>query len=71
MREQQARVLAQSRETARQCSEREGHDRWGRRYLMSVVKRDGKPGVSLDHRRIVLAVRPGSTQARRAETVHG
>lgn len=70
IREQQDRMLAQPRETPRQFIERESHDLWGRRYLMSVVERDGKPGVSLDHRRIVLAVRPGSSQAKRAEVVH-
>jgi predicted metal-dependent hydrolase len=70
IREQQDRMLAQPRETPRQFIERESHDLWGRRYLMSVVELDGKPGVSLDHRRIVLAVRPGSSQAKRAEVVH-
>lgn len=37
---------------------------------MSVIERDGKPEVSLDHRRIVLSVRPGSSQAKRAEVIH-
>jgi hypothetical protein len=70
IREQQDKIRAQPRETPRQFIERESHDLWGRHYLMSVVERDGKPGVSLDHHRIVLCIRPGSSQAKRAEVVH-
>src|SRR2546429_7575059 len=70
IREQQDKLRAQPRETARQFIERESHYLWGRRYLMSVIEQDGKPEVSLDHRRIVLSVRPGSTQAKRAEVIH-
>jgi predicted metal-dependent hydrolase len=70
IREQQERIRAQPRETPRQFIERESHDLWGRHYLMSVVEREGKPGVSLDHRRIALCVRPGSSQAKRAEVIH-
>jgi predicted metal-dependent hydrolase len=68
--EQQDRMRAQPRETPRQFIERESHDLWGRRYLMSVVERDGRPEVSLDHRRIVLYVRPGSSQAKRGGVIH-
>jgi predicted metal-dependent hydrolase len=70
IREQQDRIRAQPRETPRQFIERESHDLWGRRYLMSVVEREGKPEVSVDHRRIVLCIRPGSGQAKRAEVIH-
>ena len=70
IREQQDKLRAQPRETPRQFIERESHYLWGRRYLMSVIERDGKPEVSLDHRRIVLSVRPGSSQAKRAEIIH-
>jgi len=70
IREQQDKLQAQPRETPRQFIERESHYLWGRRYLMSVVERDGTPGVSLDHRRIILFVRPDSSQARRAEVIH-
>src|SRR3954462_1362846 len=68
--EQRDKLRAQPRETPRQFIERESHDLWGRRYLMSVIERDGKPAVSLDHRRIVLSVRPGSSRARRARIIH-
>ncbi|MDO9225924.1 MAG: SprT family zinc-dependent metalloprotease [Pseudomonadota bacterium] len=65
IREQRARLLAQARETPRQFIERESHTLWGRHYLLSVVEKDAKPAVKLDHRRITLSVRPGSTPAKR------
>lgn len=71
IREQQQRLAKQARETPRQFIERESHYLWGRRYLLTVVQRETKPFVSLDHRRITLTVRPGSNAARRAEVMHG
>jgi predicted metal-dependent hydrolase len=70
IRKQQDGLRSQARETPRQYVERESHYVWGRRYLMSVVERDRKPEVSLDHRRIVLSVRPGSSHGKRAEVLH-
>ena len=37
---------------------------------MTVVHREAKPFVTLDHKRITLSVRPGSGVAKRAEVVH-
>jgi len=65
IRDQQAKLQAQARETPREFVQRESHYLWGRRYLLSVVERDAKPLVKLDHRRIMLQVRPGSDQAKR------
>ena len=70
IREQQATLRAQARETPRQYIERESHDLWGRRYLLTVVEQDGKPSVQIDHRRIVLSVRPGGSLAKREEIMH-
>jgi len=70
IRDQQAKLRAQARETPRQYIERESHDLWGRRYLLSVVEQDEKPSVQIDHRRIVLSVRPGSSLAKREEIMH-
>jgi predicted metal-dependent hydrolase len=67
IRDQQAKLRAQARETPRQFVERESHYLWGRRYLLSVVEQDTKPAVKLDHRRITLTVRPGSALAKREE----
>ncbi len=60
IREQQAKLQAQARETPRQFVERETHYLWGRRYLLTVIEADAKPGVSFDHRQITLSVRPGT-----------
>jgi predicted metal-dependent hydrolase len=65
IRDQQTRLRAQAREAPRQFVARESHYLWGRRYLLSVAETDSKPGVTLDHRRITLTVRPGSKLAKR------
>lgn len=70
IREQQRRIRGQARETPRQFVERESHYLWGRRHLLTVVERDTKPGVKLDHKRITMSVRPGSSLAKRAEIIH-
>jgi len=69
IRDQQEKLRAQARETPRRFVTRESHYLWGRRYLLSVVERDEKPSVTLDHRRITLTVRPGSDTAKR-DSVH-
>jgi len=70
IRQQQEKLRAQAREAPRQFIERESHDLWGRRHLLSVAYRDAKPCVSLDHKRILLTVRPGSDVAQRAKVLH-
>src|SRR5215468_6871327 len=62
IRDQQARLRGQARETPRQFVERESHYLWGRRYLLSVTEEDAKPSVCLSHRSITLTVRPGSSR---------
>jgi hypothetical protein len=69
IRDQRAKMLRQARETPRQFVERESHYLWGRRYLLSVVEKDAKPFVRLDHRKITLTVRPGSTLTKREEVM--
>lgn len=71
IRDQQAKLVVQAREAPRQFVARESHYLWGRRYLLSVVEKDAKPTVTLDHRRITLTVRPGSTRAKREEVMQG
>ncbi len=70
IRTQQAKLHNQARETPRQFVERESHYLWGRRYLLSVEERPARPSVKLDHRRIILTVRPGADQAKRAGVIH-
>lgn len=70
IRGQQEKLRAQSRETPREYVERESHYLWGRRHLLTVVEQDAKPFVSVDHKRITLSVRPGSSQAKRTSVIH-
>lgn len=70
IRQKQASLLGQERETPRQFVERESHFLWGRRRLLSVVEKDAKPSVQLGHRRITLTVRPGSGREQRAKVMH-
>lgn len=70
IREQQARLRGQAREAPRHFVERESHYVWGRRYLLTVRYRNARPRVSLDHRRIILNVRPGGDAQRRGELIH-
>lgn len=70
IRAQQGRLRAQAREPARQFVERESHELWGRRYLLSVREVEAKPTVRLTHRNITLTVRPGSGREKRAAVMH-
>jgi predicted metal-dependent hydrolase len=70
IRDQQAKLRGQARETPRQFVERESHYLWGRRYLLSVKEDEAKYSIRLTHRSITLTVRPGSSSAKRAELVH-
>jgi predicted metal-dependent hydrolase len=70
IRDQQARLRAQARETPRRYVTRETHYVWGKRHLLTVIERDQKPSVTMDHRRIVLTVRPGSDRDKREAVIH-
>ncbi len=70
IRQKQASLLGQARETPRQFVERESHFLWGRRRLLSVVEKDAKPTVQPGHRKITLTVRPGSGREHRAKVMH-
>jgi len=70
IREQQRKFRSQARETPRRFVERESHYLWGRRYLLTVAYADAKPYIRVDHKRITLTVRPGSSAEKRAEVMH-
>jgi predicted metal-dependent hydrolase len=70
IRDQQAKLRGQARETPRQFVERESHYLWGRRYLLAVREEEAKPSVLLSHRKITLTVRPGSGRAKREAVMH-
>lgn len=70
IREQRMKLANQAREAPRKFVERESHNLWGRRHLLTVAHRQIKPFVSLNHRRITLTVRPGSSLQKRADVIH-
>lgn len=70
IRAQQQKLASQARETPRQFITRESHYLWGRRYLLNVEQREAKPCVFVDHKRMTLTVRPGSSDTKRAEVMH-
>jgi predicted metal-dependent hydrolase len=70
IRDQQARLRGQARETPRQFIERESHYVWGRRYLLSVTEAEARPSVRMSHRSLTLTVRPGSDRGKRAAVMH-
>lgn len=70
IRDQQEKLAKQARETPREFVERESHYIWGRRYLMTVKQKETKPSVMLDHQRITLTVRPGSSKDKREQVLH-
>ncbi len=65
IRQQQKKMQSQERETPREYLERESHYVWGKRYLLTLDERDGAPNVELSHRKLVLQVRPGSSEERK------
>ncbi len=69
IRQQQAKLRAQERETPREYLNRESHYVWGRRYLLTVEECDGTPEIELQHSRMILHVRPGAEEARRQALV--
>lgn len=70
IREQQQRLQAQARETPRRFVTRETHQVWGRRHLLVVKECEAKPQVVLNHKRITLTVRPGTSHQKRADIMH-
>lgn len=59
-RSQQKKLREQERETPREYLDRESHYLWGKRYLLAVIESNQPPQVRLQHRAIVLQVRPGT-----------
>jgi predicted metal-dependent hydrolase len=64
IRQQQAKLREQERETPREYLERESHYVWGKRYLLKIAEGDHAPAIELKHTRMLLRVRPGTGQAK-------
>lgn len=69
IKDQQKKLQEQERESPRELLERESHYVWGKRYLLSVIQRDERPSVRLEHSRMVLVVRPNANEAKREQIV--
>lgn len=67
IKQQQKQLAEQQRETRREYLERESHYVWGKRYLLSIVERDERPSIELQHSKMLLSVRPGTDAAKRHE----
>lgn len=65
IRRQQQALRAQARATPRDYVERESHQVWGRRYLLSVRELDAPPRVELRPRSLLLQVRLGTDRSKR------
>jgi len=68
IKQQQKKLQEQARETPREYVDRESHDVWGKRYLLTVLEGDAAPSVALQHRRMLLRVRPG-TDAKKKQAI--
>ena len=60
IKQQQAKLRGQERETPREYLDRESHNVWGKRYLLKVVEQTAVPEVELRHSKMILRVRPGT-----------
>lgn len=65
IKQEQQKLRAQERESAREYIDRESHFVWGKRYLLQVIEQDSTPTVELKHNQMVLTVRPGTDEAKR------
>jgi predicted metal-dependent hydrolase len=65
IKQQQAKLLGQERESPREYIDRESHYVWGKRYLLKVVEDEVPPSVEMQSRALRLCVRPGANDAAR------
>jgi predicted metal-dependent hydrolase len=62
IKQQQKKLREQERETPREYVERESHYVFGKRYLLDVRESEARPSIELKPKRIVLHVRPGTSE---------
>lgn len=65
IKKQQNKLRAQEREAPREYLDRESHYVWGKRYLLKIQERDAPPKIELKHDKLVLSIRPETTQERK------
>jgi hypothetical protein len=69
IKQQQRKLREQERETPREYLNLESHYLWGRRYLLRVIEGDQTPSVEIQHSRLLLHVRPETTEEKKQEIV--
>jgi predicted metal-dependent hydrolase len=69
IRQQQAKLRSQKRESPREYLDRESHYVWGKRYLLKVVEDEVAPSVELQPVALRLRVRPDASEATREAVV--
>jgi predicted metal-dependent hydrolase len=69
IKQQQAALREQERETPRDYVDRESHYVWGKRYLLRVIESDEPPSIELKHRWMLLRVRPQTGEEKRGALV--
>lgn len=69
IRKQQQKLQEQVRETPREYLDRESHYLWGKRYLFRVEEKETAAYVSLQHNRMVLHVRPDTSDERKRDVL--
>jgi predicted metal-dependent hydrolase len=65
IKQQQRKLCSQLRESPREYIDRESHYLWGRRYLLHVTEADQPAAVELKHRKMLLRIRPGTSEDKR------
>jgi predicted metal-dependent hydrolase len=61
IKQQQRKVTEQEREPPREYLDRESHYVWGKRYLLKVIEKDAPPEVELKHSKMLLQIRPATS----------
>ena len=63
----QRKLQEQACETPREYLDRESHCLWGKRYLFKVEEKESAAFVSLKHDKLVLHIRPGTSDERKQD----
>jgi predicted metal-dependent hydrolase len=66
---QQKKLREQDRESPREYLDRESHFVWGKRYLLKVEERDAAPEIALKHSKMILRIRPETSQEKKQEII--
>ena len=69
IKEQRRKLQSQERETPREYLERESHYVWGKRYLLNVTEYDGPPKIELEHSKMRLWVRLGTSDKKKEDVL--